>query len=142
MLNGPTSQNRDAHPDFRAHLAGRVAHAAALNAARSCARCSTGSRGTSTASAVEAPGQASASAGKRRVVQAPGCNSCNAMPRTAIIRAMPRQCHGAAHDLPQPFAVRSHAACRALPARSVFDARRRFMRVAQTMPAQANDSPM
>ncbi len=34
MLNGTVSQNRDAHPDFRAHLAGRVAHAAALNAAR------------------------------------------------------------------------------------------------------------
>ncbi|BAX63984.1 hypothetical protein BSFP_068570 [Burkholderia stabilis] len=34
MLNGTTSQNRDAHPDFRAHFAGRVAHAAALNAAR------------------------------------------------------------------------------------------------------------
>ncbi|MGS0894359.1 reverse transcriptase family protein [Burkholderia stagnalis] len=34
VRHGPASQNRDAHPDFRAHLAGRVAHAAALNAAR------------------------------------------------------------------------------------------------------------
>lgn len=34
IRRGPTSQNRDAHPDFRAHLAGRVAHVAALNAAR------------------------------------------------------------------------------------------------------------
>lgn len=34
IRHGPASQNRDAHPDFRAHLAGRVAHAAALNAAR------------------------------------------------------------------------------------------------------------
>jgi len=31
---GPASQNRDAHPDFRAYLAGRIAHATALNAAR------------------------------------------------------------------------------------------------------------
>ncbi|MEN2471594.1 reverse transcriptase family protein [Burkholderia sp. GS2Y] len=34
IRRGPASQNRDAHPDFRAHLAGRVAHAVALNAAR------------------------------------------------------------------------------------------------------------
>ncbi|KWH65312.1 reverse transcriptase family protein [Burkholderia anthina] len=34
IRHGPASQNRDAHPDFRAHLAGRVAHASALNAAR------------------------------------------------------------------------------------------------------------
>ncbi|MDR8729678.1 reverse transcriptase family protein [Burkholderia pseudomultivorans] len=34
VRHGPASQNRDAHADFRAHLAGRVAHAAALNAAR------------------------------------------------------------------------------------------------------------
>jgi hypothetical protein len=34
IRHGPASQNRDAHPDFRAHLAGRVAHATALNAAR------------------------------------------------------------------------------------------------------------
>ncbi|MCA8352119.1 reverse transcriptase family protein [Burkholderia cepacia] len=34
IRSGPASQNRDARPDFRAHLAGRVAHAAALNAAR------------------------------------------------------------------------------------------------------------
>ncbi|CAB3768016.1 reverse transcriptase [Burkholderia sp. MSh2] len=34
IRSGPASQNRDAHPDFRAHLAGRVAQAAALNAAR------------------------------------------------------------------------------------------------------------
>ncbi|AMU11119.1 TPA: reverse transcriptase family protein [Burkholderia cenocepacia] len=34
IRRGPASQNRDAHPDFRAHLAGRVAHATALNAAR------------------------------------------------------------------------------------------------------------
>jgi hypothetical protein len=32
--HGPASQNRDAHPDFRAHLAGRVAHVAMLNPAR------------------------------------------------------------------------------------------------------------
>ncbi|WP_279613026.1 hypothetical protein [Burkholderia pyrrocinia] len=30
MPIGTTSQNRDAHPDFRAHIAGRVGHAAAL----------------------------------------------------------------------------------------------------------------
>ncbi|MDI9654127.1 RNA-directed DNA polymerase, partial [Burkholderia cenocepacia] len=30
IRRGPASQNRDAHPDFRAHLAGRVAHATAL----------------------------------------------------------------------------------------------------------------
>ncbi|RQT53180.1 RNA-directed DNA polymerase [Burkholderia cepacia] len=34
IRSGPASQNRGARPDFRAHLAGRVAHAAALNAAR------------------------------------------------------------------------------------------------------------
>ncbi|MGR3909575.1 reverse transcriptase family protein [Burkholderia sp. SR8] len=34
IRHGPASQNRAAHPDFRAHLAGRVAHAGALNAAR------------------------------------------------------------------------------------------------------------
>ncbi|KWO37449.1 reverse transcriptase [Burkholderia sp. MSMB1459WGS] len=34
IRRGPASQNRDAHTDFRAHLAGRVAHATALNAAR------------------------------------------------------------------------------------------------------------
>ncbi|KWF30812.1 reverse transcriptase family protein [Burkholderia pseudomultivorans] len=34
VRHGPASQNRDAHADFRAHLAGRVAHATALNAAR------------------------------------------------------------------------------------------------------------
>ncbi|AIO30695.1 reverse transcriptase family protein [Burkholderia cenocepacia] len=34
VRHGPASQNRGAHADFRAHLAGRVAHAAALNAAR------------------------------------------------------------------------------------------------------------
>ncbi len=27
IRRGPASQNRDAHPDFRAHLAGRVEHA-------------------------------------------------------------------------------------------------------------------
>lgn len=31
---GPMSQNRDGHADFRGHLAGRVAHARMLNAAR------------------------------------------------------------------------------------------------------------
>jgi hypothetical protein len=31
---GPATQNRGAHPDFRAHLAGRVAHVAMLNPAR------------------------------------------------------------------------------------------------------------
>ncbi|AXF26037.1 RNA-directed DNA polymerase [Burkholderia pyrrocinia] len=39
IRRGPASQNRDAHPDFRAHLAGRVAHAAALNAARGAKLC-------------------------------------------------------------------------------------------------------
>ncbi|MGK8206484.1 reverse transcriptase family protein [Burkholderia cenocepacia] len=34
VRHGPASQNRGAHADFRAHLAGRVAHAAALNASR------------------------------------------------------------------------------------------------------------
>jgi Zn-dependent M28 family amino/carboxypeptidase len=34
IRHGPASQNRAAHPDFRAYLAGRVAHARALNAAR------------------------------------------------------------------------------------------------------------
>jgi len=34
IRHGPASQNRAAHPDFRGHLAGRVAHASALNAAR------------------------------------------------------------------------------------------------------------
>ncbi|MGZ2746634.1 reverse transcriptase family protein [Burkholderia stagnalis] len=34
VRHGPTSQNRDAHPDFRGYLAGRVAHATMLNAAR------------------------------------------------------------------------------------------------------------
>ncbi|RQR29660.1 reverse transcriptase family protein [Burkholderia sp. Bp9142] len=34
IRHGPVSQNRAAHADFRAHLAGRVAHASALNAAR------------------------------------------------------------------------------------------------------------
>ncbi|AOI90714.1 reverse transcriptase [Burkholderia pseudomultivorans] len=34
VRHGPASQNRGAHADFRAHLAGRVAHAAALNTAR------------------------------------------------------------------------------------------------------------
>jgi hypothetical protein len=34
VRHGPRSQNRDAHTDFRAHLAGRVAHVTMLNAAR------------------------------------------------------------------------------------------------------------
>ncbi|WP_328805981.1 reverse transcriptase family protein [Paraburkholderia solitsugae] len=34
VRHGPASQNRDGHSNFRAHLAGRVAHAAMLNAAR------------------------------------------------------------------------------------------------------------
>lgn len=34
VRHGPGSQNRERHADFRAHLAGRVAHAAMLNAAR------------------------------------------------------------------------------------------------------------
>ncbi|SIO61458.1 RNA-directed DNA polymerase [Burkholderia sp. GAS332] len=34
VRQGPASQNREGHADFRAHLAGRVAHAAMLNAAR------------------------------------------------------------------------------------------------------------
>jgi hypothetical protein len=32
VRHGPASQNRDGRPDFRAHLLGRVAHVAALNA--------------------------------------------------------------------------------------------------------------
>ena len=31
IRHGPASQNRDGHPDFRAHLLGRVAHVAHLN---------------------------------------------------------------------------------------------------------------
>lgn len=31
---GPASQNRDGHADFRAHLAGRVAHAVMVNRVR------------------------------------------------------------------------------------------------------------
>ena len=31
---GPTSENREAHPDFRAHLRGRIAHIASVNAGR------------------------------------------------------------------------------------------------------------
>ncbi|WP_179401405.1 reverse transcriptase family protein [Burkholderia guangdongensis] len=34
VRHGPASQNRDAHPDFRGYLAGRVAHATMLNATR------------------------------------------------------------------------------------------------------------
>jgi hypothetical protein len=34
LKTGPRVQNRDGHPDFRAHLAGRVAHVAMLNPAR------------------------------------------------------------------------------------------------------------
>lgn len=33
-VHGPASQNRGAHPDFRAHLAGRIAHVEHVNAAR------------------------------------------------------------------------------------------------------------
>jgi RNA-directed DNA polymerase len=34
VRHGPTGQNREVRPDFRAHLAGRVAHLAAINPAR------------------------------------------------------------------------------------------------------------
>lgn len=34
MRNGPQTQNREAHPDFRAHLTGRVAFVESLNAAK------------------------------------------------------------------------------------------------------------
>jgi hypothetical protein len=34
VRKGPGSQNRAGRPDFRAHLAGRVAHVAAVNASR------------------------------------------------------------------------------------------------------------
>lgn len=34
VRHGPTSQNREKHPDFRGHLTGRVAHVAMLNPAR------------------------------------------------------------------------------------------------------------
>ncbi len=32
--HGPAGQNRDDHPDFRAHLAGRVAHIGSIHADR------------------------------------------------------------------------------------------------------------
>lgn len=32
--HGPTGQNRESHPDYRAHLAGKVAHVAAINPVR------------------------------------------------------------------------------------------------------------
>jgi hypothetical protein len=34
IRRGPAAENRDGHPDFRAHLAGRIAHVAMLNPAR------------------------------------------------------------------------------------------------------------
>lgn len=34
VRHGPGSQNRDSHTDFRAHLKGRVAHVAMLNATK------------------------------------------------------------------------------------------------------------
>ena len=34
IRHGPTSQNREQHPDFRAHLSGRIAHLAAINPIR------------------------------------------------------------------------------------------------------------
>ena len=34
VRHGPAGQNRDNHPDYRAHLTGRVAHVAAVNPAR------------------------------------------------------------------------------------------------------------
>ncbi len=34
IRHGPTTQNRESHPDFRAHLSGRIAHVAAINAVR------------------------------------------------------------------------------------------------------------
>lgn len=34
VRHGPAGQNRDRHPDFRAHLAGRVAHVAGVNPVR------------------------------------------------------------------------------------------------------------
>jgi hypothetical protein len=34
VVVGPTSQNRDGHPDFRAHLLGRVAWVEAVNPAK------------------------------------------------------------------------------------------------------------
>jgi hypothetical protein len=34
VRHGPASQDRDGTRDFKAHLAGRVAHVASLNAAR------------------------------------------------------------------------------------------------------------
>ena len=34
VRHGPRSQNRNDHPEFRAHLAGRVAHVGMVNAAR------------------------------------------------------------------------------------------------------------
>ncbi|MGE3819480.1 MAG: reverse transcriptase family protein [Isosphaeraceae bacterium] len=37
LTRGPASQNRDGHPNFRAHLAGRVAHVAMLNPDRGAA---------------------------------------------------------------------------------------------------------
>jgi hypothetical protein len=34
VRHGPGAENRAGHPDFRAHLAGRIAHVAMLNPAR------------------------------------------------------------------------------------------------------------
>jgi len=34
IRHGPASQNREEHPDFRAHLAGKVAHLASIHPAR------------------------------------------------------------------------------------------------------------
>jgi RNA-directed DNA polymerase len=34
VRHGPDGQNRESHPDFRAHLAGRIAHNVSLNPAR------------------------------------------------------------------------------------------------------------
>jgi len=96
IRHGPASQNRAAHPDFRAYLAGRVAHARALNAAR-CMRCSPGSRGTGAASARKSPRRRRCA----RAGKAPGAPDRKSPQTrgigTAIIRAMlPRPCKGAA----------------------------------------------
>ncbi|HZK82460.1 MAG TPA: reverse transcriptase family protein, partial [Humisphaera sp.] len=34
VRHGPASQNRDGHPDFRAHVAGKIAHVASIHSAR------------------------------------------------------------------------------------------------------------
>ena len=135
IRSGPASQNRDAHPDFRAHLAGRVAHAAALNAAR----------GAKAARAVRPD-----PVGRPR--RRPVIRRIRIDAGRRHLQHDAEHCYHSRHAapvpwcdayLPQPFAVPSTMAGCALPARScspLIDARRRLVRIAQAMPAPANDS--